>query len=57
MNSLPSCNRVTNTEELITDIKELLRSCDDQEFAGNELAKHPLDTLYQKGAKLIQKLK
>jgi hypothetical protein len=46
-----------NTEELITDVKELLMSCDDQEFAGNELARHPLDTLYQKGAKLIQKLK
>jgi len=46
-----------NSEELITDIKELLRSCDDQEFAGNELARQPLDTLYQKGAKLIQKLK
>lgn len=46
-----------NTEELISDIKEMLRSCDDQEFAGNELAKHPLDTLYQKGAKLLKQLK
>ncbi len=46
-----------NTEELIAEIKELLRSCDDQEFAGNELARHPLDSLYQKGAKLLKKLK
>ncbi len=46
-----------NTEELITDIKELLRNCDDQEFAGNELARLPLDTLYQKSSKLIRKLK
>ena len=46
-----------NSEESIAEIKELLRSCDDQEFAGNELTRQPLDTLHQKGAKLIQKLK
>jgi hypothetical protein len=46
-----------NPEDLITEIKELLRSCDDQEFAGNELSRHPLDSLYQKGAKLLKNLK
>ncbi len=46
-----------NTEELISEIEDLLRSCDDQEFAGNELAKHPLDSLYQKGTKLLKNLR
>ena len=27
-----------NSDEVIAAVKELLRSCDDQEFAGNELA-------------------
>lgn len=46
-----------NSEELISEIEDLLRSCDDQEFAGNELAKHPLDSLYQKGTKLLKNLR
>lgn len=46
-----------NSEEIIQEARELLRSCDDQEFAGNELARQPLESLYQTSHGLLKKLK
>ena len=46
-----------NSDEVIGAVKELLRSCDDQEFAGNELAKQPVEDLYRKGFAILKKIR
>ena len=46
-----------NSEEVINSVKELLRNCDDQEFAGNELSKQPVEDLYRKGFGLLKKIR
>jgi hypothetical protein len=46
-----------NSDEVIGTVKELLRSCDDQEFAGNELAKQPVEDLYRKGFAILKKIR
>jgi hypothetical protein len=46
-----------NSNEVIDAVKELLRSCDDQEFAGNELAKQPVEDLYRKGFAILKKIR
>ncbi len=46
-----------NSDEVIGAVKELLRSCDDQEFAGNELARQPVEDLYRKGSAILKKIR
>ena len=46
-----------NSDEVISSVKELLRSCDDQEFAGNELAKQPVEDLYRKGFNILKEIR
>ena len=46
-----------NSNDLIEDVQEMLKNCDDQEFAGSELTKQPLDSLYRKGSVLLRNLR
>jgi hypothetical protein len=46
-----------NSDEVISSVKELLRNSDDQEFAGNELAKQPVEDLYRKGFNILKEIR
>ena len=46
-----------NSDEVISAVKELLRNCDDQEFAGNELARQPVEDLYREGSAILKKIR